>query len=132
MGKVVEKNQTSSGDITAEGMTQSELIASFADFSQTDIPTRAELKDMKPSEIKRKHRIAMIPKKIKASQMRGSNLNSIMIKADILWKKSSMPARGVLLRHVGCLYNEEITALANLHECPQMVVDYFINHGEMK
>ena len=130
MEKVIEKNSTSSGAISAEGMTQSELIASFADFSQTDIPTRTELKTLKSSEIKRKHRIAMIPKHVTASQRRGNNLNSIVIKADKLWKKSLMPARGVILRHVGCLYDEEITALANLVECPQMVVDYFINHGE--
>ena len=113
-------------------MTQAELIASFKDMEQTELPTRQELKTHKAQVVKRKRRIAMIPKNRKVSQTMGHNLNNRIAKADKLWKNTWMSQRGALLRHVGCQYEEEITALANCVECPQIVVDFFINHGDMK
>lgn len=118
--------------ITAEGMSREDLIKSFANMEQTELPTRSEIETFKADADKRKRRIAMIPKRKKPSQTRGHNLNNRILKADRLWKSTWMSQRGVLLRHVGVQYDEEITALANCVECPQIVVDFFINHGELK
>jgi len=71
----------------------------------------------------------MIAKNRKPSQVRGHNLNRRVSAADRLWKNTWMAQRGDLLRHVGVQYDEEITALANCVECPQIVVDFFINKG---
>lgn len=118
--------------ITVSGMSQAELIESFKDFEQTEIPTREELLSHKAKVEKNRHRIAMIPKRVKPSQVRGHNLNNRIMAADKLWKNTWMSQRGVVLRHVGVQYDEEITALANCVECPQIVVDFFINHGGLK
>jgi hypothetical protein len=111
------------------GVSREELIGLFADLEQTELPTRNELKTFKVEEIKRRRRIAMIAKNKKPSQRRGHNLNVRVTAADRLWKNTWMAQRGDILRHVGVQYEEEITALANCVECPQIVVDFFINKG---
>lgn len=111
------------------GVSKEELIGLFKDLEQTELPTRKELKTFKGEEIKRRRRIAMIAKNRKPSQVRGHNLNRRVSAADRLWKNTWMAQRGNLLRHVGVQYDEEITALANCVECPQIVVDFFINKG---
>lgn len=119
--------------ITVAGLSQKELIESFADLKQTELLTRTEITTLKSEKPEvRKHRIHMIAKNIKPSQTRGHNLNLRISRADKLWKSTWMSQRGVLLRHVGVQYDEEIVALANCVECPQIVVDFFINHGDLK
>jgi len=119
--------------ITVDGMSQADLIKSFAGLEQTELPTRGEVKSLKSQgKVKSKRRIAMIPKHRKPSQVSGHNLNKRIEAADKLWKNTWMSQRGVLLRHVGVQFDEEMTALANCVECPQIVVDFFMNHGGLK
>jgi hypothetical protein len=132
MTKIINVQGAKDPGIGVSGMTQQELIESFADLQQHEVPTRQEVLEHKDQVKTKKRRIQMIPKNKKISQRRGHNLNDRIIQADKLWKNTWMSQRGVLLRHVGVQYEEEITALANLTECPQIVIDYFINHGGIK
>lgn len=118
---------------SVQGMSKEELISSFAGLEQTELPTKAEIAEYTKEAVdgKRKRRIQMIPNRRKPSQVRGHDLNKRVMAADKLWKKAWAAERGNILRHVGVLYDEEITALSEMTECPQVVVEYFINRGKL-
>ena len=62
--------------MTSGGLSQEELLKAFADIKQTELPTRSEIQEH-GKEVKKRRRIAMIPKRRKPSQVRGHELTNV-------------------------------------------------------
>lgn len=116
------------GKVPVTFMSKEEILKCFAGIGQTEIPTKAELKEGKqpPHGISGTRKGILVANRKTPSRTYLPNINHRILKADKLWKKLWMHERGELLKAMGITNEEEITELANSTQTPDKVIDYFI------